>query len=319
VTLSSGVSIAQGMVDALDKQVGLKIEPRSVTLRTIRVERVNRTPTPNPAAVAAAFPAGPAPEFEVAEVKASAGGQMRRQILPNGQFTAAAIPLRDLIALGWQVTEASSIIGPKEIENSRYDVIARFSSRPLDPSEVDPDAISAMMRRLLEDRFHLKAHFEERPMEAPTLVASSNPRLIRTKDPDSRTRCVRGNPSTSGANSMPAFQVKCQNITLTEFAQRLQREDSALFKYPVLDATGLDGRFDITLTFVPSVLLQALLTARSAAAARGGDTLAAGAADPVGAMTISEALVPLGLKIETRRRPVQVLVVDSVDEKPTDN
>ena len=121
--------------------------------------------------------------------------------------------------------------------------------------------------------------------------------------------------------SIPSTQLNCQNISLAEFAERLQRLDTQQFKVPVADQTGIEGRWDFTLTFASEAVLRSLEMSRSAAAAQTGAAIGqTTASDPTGAVTLAEAFPrQLGLKLEMRQRPVQVLVVDSMNEKPTEN
>ena len=91
---------AQGisLFDALEKQLGLKLEQKTITTQTFNVVSVNRTPTANAAGIEKILPPPPAPEFEVADVKPTAPGSTqppRAQILPTGQINASAVPLRD--------------------------------------------------------------------------------------------------------------------------------------------------------------------------------------------------------------------------------
>ena len=94
------------------------------------------------------------------------------------------------------------------------------------------------------------------------------------------------------------------------FAQELPYLASGYIHSDVLDATGLEGGWDFTLSF------------SKAAQFRGNDGSAAGgtASEPTGALSAPEAMEKqLGLKMELRKRPVRVLVIDHIEEKPTDN
>jgi uncharacterized protein (TIGR03435 family) len=108
-------------------------------------------------------------------------------------------------------------------------------------------------------------------------------------------------------------------MTMAQFADLLQKIAPGYIHSQVLDATGLEGAWDFTLSFSASNLLQG-------APARGGDSGqqppggAPTASDPNGAVSIFDAVSKqLGLKLEEKKRPVSVLVIDHVEEKPTDN
>jgi uncharacterized protein (TIGR03435 family) len=110
-------------------------------------------------------------------------------------------------------------------------------------------------------------------------------------------------------------------MTMPQFAERLLAWANGYVQVPVLDKTGLEGGYDITINFSAIGIFQG-------GAGRGGDAgPAAGAgggglaaSDPNGAISLSEAIdKQLGLKLEMQKRPVPVLVIDSISEKPVDN
>jgi uncharacterized protein (TIGR03435 family) len=152
-----------------------------------------------------------------------------------------------------------------------------------------------------------------------------NPKLKKA-DPSNRTGCKEG-PGADGkdpriANPVLARLVTCLNITMPQFAEQLRLQASGyLFQFPPIeDATGLDGAYDITISFSTAGAAQGF-----GGGGRGGDAPPPGAAagtapDPNGAVSIFDAVSKqLGLKLEMRKRPMPVLVIDHVDEKPTDN
>lgn len=307
--------------EGIQRSTGLTLQSREVSLPVITVQRANRAPSPNPPAVTAAFPPGSAPEFEASVVKPSApGAQPRRQIL-GGQLNGTAVSVRQMLSLAYQLPDNAPIAGPRTLDAPLWDFVAKISSQAVNPDDTDIDAITRMMQALLAQRFHLKAHFEDRPMDAPTLVAAGAHKLTKS-DPDARTRCTR--TSAQGV-TFPAMALKCQNISLAEFAERLQQFDSEEFKTPVADQTQIDGRWDISLTYTPVIMARAYTdgvnAGRAAVAAQGGAAAAnPTASDPTGIVPIGEAIRrQLGIRIEMRQRPVQVLVIDSMDDKPTDN
>jgi uncharacterized protein (TIGR03435 family) len=116
----------------------------------------------------------------------------------------------------------------------------------------------------------------------------------------------------------PTTVAMCQNVTMAQFVEQLQSIAPTYIVYPVLDATGIDGAWDFTLTF-SAVNLNLNL----GGGGRGGglpSTGAGGPSDPNGAISLFNAIdKQLGLKLEMHKRPEPVFVIDHIEEKPTDN
>lgn len=317
VATTGGTSFASALT-----QAGLKLEARSVPLPTITVESVNRTPTANDAAaVAAAFPPGPPPEFEVAEIKPSApGARISRQTLPNGQINFTAVPLRTLITQAWLVP-ADRISGPRTLDNT-FDVIAKVSVGVVDPQQIDPEVLGPMLQTLLTDRLQLKVRFEEREVRGYSLVSDGAHKLTKA-DPATRTRCASPPPTATPTVSAggPSQTLVCQNITMSEFSDQLLRIGGGFFQVPVLDETKLEGRWNFTISFSPPGLAQALANARALSpGAIAGGGAAGTASDPTGVMTLEEAIDrQMGLKLRARQRQGRLLVVDYVEDTPAAN
>jgi uncharacterized protein (TIGR03435 family) len=331
--LTQAGSDAITIFDAIDKQLGLKLGPAKVPSPVLVVDHVNEKPTENSPDVARELPPPPPPEFEVATIKPSAPDtKPNGNVLPGGRVSVQGVPLKMLIDLAWNISSDDMIVGmPKFAGSARFDLTAKASSAvgsgtgPSIIPQVDIDDVRQMLQALLIERFQMKTHMEERPVTAYSLVAVK-PKLTQA-DPTNRTRWKEG-PGPEGKdprNSTPILSrlVTCQNMTMAQFADLLQKIAPGYIHTPVLDETGLEGAYDFTLSFSAAGLLQQNLPGR------GGDATPTGAApasavpsasDPNGALSLFDAISKqLGLKLEERKRPVPVLVIDHMEEKPTEN
>jgi uncharacterized protein (TIGR03435 family) len=309
-TLGDGITI----FDALEKQVGLKLDAQKTPAPALVVDGVNRTPTANPPQVTRELPPSPMTAFEVAVIKPSAPNEHPDlKLLPGGQVAIHALPLKTLMALAWHFDPDTSemIAGaPKFLDVARFDITARppADSGTRNAAPLDVDELRVLLKSLLEDRFGLRTHLEDRIVTAYTLVAVK-PKMRRA-DPANPTRWHEG-PGPDGkdpriTNPMLSRLVTFQNVTTAQFAELLPWIGSGPYSGPVLDSTGLNGAWDFTLSFSSAGLVQR--------AGRGGDT---DANSPVSFFDAIEA--QLGLKLEQHKRPLPVLVIDHIEEKPTDN
>jgi len=178
----------------------------------------------------------------------------------------------------------------------------------------DIDDLKAMVRALITERFKLKSHYEDRPVTAYTLLADK-PKMAKA-DPSNRTSNKEG-PAPDQKDQRTAIlgrMVTFKNITMAQFAEDLGRVANGYIRVPVEDKTGLDGAYDFTLTFTPIGMLNA-----GRGRGDGAGPAAPDAADPTGALSLFDAVKQqLGLKLEMRKRPMPVLVIDSILEKPVD-
>ena len=274
-------------------------------------------------------------EFEVADVKPSdpdGPPGARLQIQPGGRIDIHNLPLKFLIEQMWNLSDEMIVNAPKFMDTDKWDIVAKAPSAvatsgptagPNGPP-VDVDTLFGMLKTLMAERFKLTMHTEERPLNAYTLLAVK-PKMKKA-DPASRTHCAEGPPAMSkndprDANPVLGRLLTCQNITMKQFAEQLQFVANGYVHSPVLDSTGLEGGWDFSLNFSTIGQLQG-------GGGRGGDgpPPAAGAAgtadasDPNGAVSLNDAIEKqLGLKLEMQKRPVEVLVIDHIEQKPSDN
>jgi uncharacterized protein (TIGR03435 family) len=298
---------------ALDK-LGLKLEDRQVPTPVLVVESVNRKPSENPPGTAEALPPISVPtEFEVASIKptepAFRGG--RYQIQPGGRVVVEGMTLRFLIDRAFNTFNDDAVAGvPGFAASDRYDITAKAGGG-IGPA--DMEATAPMMLNLLKERFKMQYHTEERPVQAYALAAAK-PKLKKA-DPNSRSYCRTSN---APPGAPPGSRIlTCQNATMELFAERLQNASPAL-AWPIRDATGLEGGWDLSLMFNPRPMMGMPRAPMGDAGAANAPVPAA--SDPSGTYTIFEAMEKqLGLKLEKEKRSLPVIVIDHLEQKPTEN
>lgn len=226
----------------------------------------------------------PSPAFEVVSVKSNGSGQaaMRLTAPPGtGRFDATNVSARILILNAHGLRDFQLAGAPAWTESERFDVAGRTAA------PATRDEISAMVRSLLADRFKLRTHRETREMPVYALVAAAaDKRLgpgLNVSTAETRTRI---SPTSISAVSM----------TMTRLALTL----SGIVGRVVTNDTGLQGAYDLELTFAPEGPLPP----------------AAPPADPDAPSIFTALREQLGLRLEGRRGPVEVLVVDGI-ERPT--
>jgi uncharacterized protein (TIGR03435 family) len=323
---ADGISI----FDAVDKQLGLKLDLQTAPRPVLIVESVNEKPTPNSPNLAKILPPGPPPQFDVATIKPGQPDAQIRGRINGGQIDLTGAPLKFLITFAWDLNPNDNevLVGaPKWLDSDRFDILAKVTPEgPVDKNapQIDIEDLRQMLRALLIERFKIQAHMDDRPVNAYTLIAV-NPKL-RKADPLSRTRCTEG-PGPDGkdprtANPVLNRLVTCQNMTMPQIGDELQRIAGGYIYSPVLDATGIKGSWDFTLSFSSVDQTRASAAGGGTPSGSGASTSSTdgSASDPSGAITLFDAVSrQLGLKLEKQRRPSPVLVIDHIEEKPTEN
>jgi uncharacterized protein (TIGR03435 family) len=311
--------------NAIDQQLGLKLVQQPVPTPVLVVDSVNQKPTDNPSGVAQSLPAPPPAEFDVADIKLSPpDATPNGRLQPGGRIDFQGITMKMMVQLAWNINDEELMAGgPKWLDSTKYSLVARSSTAVTGTAnnmQIDIDDLRLMLQALLKQRFKLVTHLEDRPVSAYALVADK-PKL-QPADPANRTRFING-PAPGAKDprdTNPALNrfVTFQDMTMAQFAEDLPRVAGGYIKEPVVDATGLEGVWDFTLNFSGINVI-------NGRAGRGGDPGAGGgitpaAVDPTGGLSLFDAIQKqLGLKLELRKRPMPVLVIDSVQEKPSDN
>jgi uncharacterized protein (TIGR03435 family) len=308
------------MLPAALEGLGLKMTLDKAPADVVVVEKVNEKPTDNPSGVAQSLPAPPPAEFDVADIKLAApDAQMSGRLQPGGRLDFQGVTMETLFNLAWDITDPDLLAGvPKWFTTTKYNLVAKASGITGGTPEamnIDTDDLRIMLRALITDRFKLVTHVEDRPIEAYTLVVDGKAKL-QPADPSNRTNWFNG--PAPGAKDLrdanPALNrlVTIQNMTMAQFAEDVSAMATGYLKEPVVDATGLEGAWDFVLNFSGIAVMNA---------GRGGDGAGPlGASAPTGALSLFDAIQKqLGLKLEQRKRPFPVLVIDHIEERPTDN
>lgn len=243
----------------------------------------------------------PLPEFDVASIKPidlKARNGIDLKFLPSGRLIITAASVQQLIAGAYGGLQLYQVAGPSWIEVERYNLEAEASEndagqQPLVTAIGRPVPLKTMLRlrALLNARFQLKAHFEDRDRTVYDLmVAKGGSKLSPAKSP--------AEPCSGGVR-LGMGSITAENCGMPWLADRLSR---LILQTEVFDRTSLDGAFDFTVRFAPM------------------GALASPPAEPdtEGLPSLFTALQSVGLKLEARKAPLKVLVVDRV-KKPSSN
>ena len=205
---SSGITF----FDAVDKQLGLKLEPQRIPMPMLVVDGVNQKPTDNPPGVTTNIPPPPPPEFEVASIRPSTPDAQQNGRVQNGRVDLQNFPIKELIKFAWNIDSDDFIAdAPKFLDSAKFDMVAKASS-----PQIDDEDLRLMTRALLVDRFKMATHMETRTISVYTLTAAK-PKLKKA-DPSNRSGCNNG-PGPDGkdprdANPLNARLVTCLNTTM---------------------------------------------------------------------------------------------------------
>jgi uncharacterized protein (TIGR03435 family) len=290
--------------EAVDKQLGLKLEQQTSPLPVIVVAHVNEKPTENAPGVAHTLAAVPT-EFEVAEIRVSKPGATEgpTRFLQSGRLELPGATLKRLLTLAYGVEPDMIANAPKWWDSDRFDLVAKTNGQP------SPDTLRAMLQKLLAERFNLKVHNEDQPVDVFAMTLGKRGLKLRDATESERSEC-----RLSVADGLGTYA--CQNTTMAQFAEKIHQVAGGYLNHPVVDLTGLKGAYDFALTWAPAN--------RFAAGGRGVDPnqpgSVASAADPTGDITVFEAVDKfLGLKLAEQKYPMSVIVIDHLDRTPTEN
>jgi uncharacterized protein (TIGR03435 family) len=263
------------------------------------------------------------PSFEVASIRPSPEGPPAAGAagvhITKEQVHFAYLSLRDYLSIAFTIP-IQRISAPEWINSTRFDIGATF------PGGATPEQFPKMIESLLRTRFKLQAHMESKESPVFTLeVASSGSKLVRVPDdaPSDAPFSVTSSGGTDGVTAdlgngaslvFNNKQFEARKVTMRILVETLSR----FMDRPILDLTKLEGRFNVTFAMAQEDYMPMLV--RSAVNA--GITLppqAMALLDAPSIGSVESGLKSLGLVLEARRAPLDLLVVDSIEKAPTEN
>ena len=264
--------------------------------------------------------------FEVASVRPSADQVSQASVgvhIDGSQVRIVGLPLKLYVGMAYGL-KPQQIVGPDWLGQPRFDVAAKI-----------PDAASAaqlpqMFQALLTDRFQMKSHRETKEFAVFALTVSKNGLTLQpsasapevpSDKPPAVTVTAAGNASGSGADlgggssfTLGNNRIEIRKMTMLQIAELLTR----LSDRPVIDGTGITGAYDLSLELTPEdfigVQIRGGINNGALIPAQALRLLDNAAADP-----FTSALQKSGLALESRKAPLEVLVIDSIQKTPTDN
>jgi uncharacterized protein (TIGR03435 family) len=233
--------------------------------------------------------------FEVADVKINRSGETRMAVdfQGGGKLSMRNVPIKVLILFAYHV-RAEGVEGwPNWFESDRFDVVAKAAQT------TPPDDLRRMLQALLAERFKLLVHTDQKVMPAFALALGKSGPKLQPSEPAilMEQRC---DPS-AGPSGLK--HVACHHLTMAVLADTLQELSPRDFDVPVIDQTGLKGAYDFNLDWAPP--------------SRPG---AEASSDPAAGIAIFGAVeAQLGLKLERKKLPLPIIVIDHVERVPADN
>jgi uncharacterized protein (TIGR03435 family) len=299
----------------------------------------------------AAFAQTPAPAlaFEVASVKPAGppdparmmSGRMGMKV-DGARVDIGFLSLTDLIGIAYRV-KPYQISGPDWMSAQRFDIMAKL------PAGASQDQAPEMLQALLAERFKLTIHRANKEIQIYALVVGKNGPKLKESPPDQpaapaadgaapstdTSLRISGDPQKGmtvsnglGSGTVKitmangAMHMESAKMSMTQFAEALSR----FLDHPVVDMTDLKGNYQVALDLSMEDIMNA---ARSAGMqgpggpGRGGGGMpgrgaAEGASDPSGSSLFNN-VQQLGLKLEARKAPADLIVVDHLEKLPTEN
>jgi uncharacterized protein (TIGR03435 family) len=268
----------------------------------------------------------PRPEFEVATIRPSAqsltDGATAGVRIDGAQFRSSTLTLKDYIGMAYRV-KLYQISGPDWIGSDRFDISATL------PAGTPTTELPEMMRRLLEDRFQIKIHHEKKDFPVYVLEVAKGGVKMQESASDRNAEDAKAPLTIAGSGSAQGISVnlgrgssyafannkfEAKRVAMASLAEILER----FVDRPIVDMTDLTGTYDVSLPVTDDdyrvMLIRAGLNAGVSLPPQ-ALRLLDGASTP----SLFEAMQKLGLKLDARKAPLDVVAVDEMRKTPTEN
>ncbi len=260
------------------------------------------------------------PVFEAATVKTAIPlGPLGMRFIENGGpgthdpglYRCQNCSLYQVVMEAYDIRLASKFSGPDWLQTVRFDISAKV------PEGATKESFHLMMQDLLAERFKLAVHREKKEMPVFELsVAKNGPKFQAAVPKEAPPEDAPQGPMKRDGEGYPILapgvamamvpghaRLRSENQSMEWFADMLSNQMGG----PIVDATGLKGKYDFVLSWA--------LEERNAA---GGGPSAA-ASEPTGPDLRSAIQTQLGLRLQEKKGPVDVLVIDHIEKDPTEN
>lgn len=247
------------------------------------------------------------PMFEAASVKPAPPptgmGLMVRMGGDAGRINWNNVALKDMIAQAYDVKDFQ-ISGPEWLRSARFDVVATM------PEGTTPEQRRLMLQNLLAERFQLSTHRESKDMQIFALVVTKGGPKIKPSEVQVE---AKGGRMMFGPEGL-----ECKQMAMSGLAQMLARQMAR----PVLDMTELKGVYDFKLKYTMDEGMRGNMMAGMPPPPPrpdGGGEKAEARGQENGPSIFAAVQEQLGLKLEARKGPMDILVVDHAEKVPTEN
>jgi uncharacterized protein (TIGR03435 family) len=267
-------------------------------------------------------------EFEVASIRPSAPLDASVKIgmhVDGAQVRFTGMTVRDCMRIAWAVKDYQ-VVGPDWLSSDRFDIVAKL------PAGANTDQVSEMLQNLLTDRFKITFHRDKKEFAVYALIAAKGGLKLKETAPDAATdnAPAKSNLNISASGSAAGVFVDLGQGSYYSFADNkltahkmtMARLADTLSRYmdkPVVDMTGAPDttNYDATLEITPDDYRTMLIRS----AIRAGVSLPPQALQLADAPTesLDVAMEAAGLKLDSRKAPQDVIVIDRADKTPAEN